>query len=364
MSVMVSDKRFSVRLVGVILLALFMPVPAHAKKSAPSDCRIQRAISKVEPATVRIAVSTPDGPAYGTGFIWDKSGKVITNHHIVAAGDNPIITLDNGKRLKGTLLADFPERDIAILTISGRFSDFVRIERNSKSGSTAKVITLGNPNGRGLQASTGIVQAFDQYIIMYPGIPLYGLLQTDIQFKPGNSGGAVFNCKGRVIGMAAATLPRLDGKGLAGFVIPADQLIEAVESIDGNLTTRLRLETPPMPLMQPQPNHSAVDGPAPSSPSPVKPRLGLMIVSTPEGRLLVDQVVPGTPAESVGVLPGDIILAANGEPLISLDELLKEVEKKSRSTLRVVVLRDGHKEKFSIKLRDKTKNHHGSHNKS
>ena len=335
-----------------LLLALIVSVDAHSASSASSssaDCKVQRAINKVEPATVRISVKTPDGPAYGTGFIWDKSGTVVTNHHIVAAGSDPIVLLETGKRLKGTLIADFPERDIAVLQITGKVPEYVRIERSQSSHLSDKIITVGNPRGKGLRPSVGFIQDFDQNILMFPGIPLYGLIQTDIQFKPGNSGGAVFNCKGKVVGMAAATLPRQDGKGLAGFVIPASQIVEVMASLGDVVPTR-------------KPSDLPVNRPlAPLTSPTVKPHLGLMIVATPEGRLLVDQVVAGTPADSAGVMPGDIILAADGEPMISLDELHQEVKKKSRGYINIVALRDGRKIRFNIRLGSGSISHRSSH---
>lgn len=350
--VMVSDNAMA-GMMG-LLLALTLPVDAHSAASASSssaDCKVQRAINKVEPATVKISVKTPDGPAFGTGFIWDKSGRVITNHHIVAAGSDLIVLLETGKRLKGTLIADFPERDIAVLQISGKVPEYVRVERTQSLGLSDKIITVGNPLGKGLKSSVGFIKDFDQNILMFPGIPLYGLVQTDIQFKPGNSGGAVFNCSGKVVGMAAATLPRQDRKGLAGFVIPASQILEVMASLGDVVPTRRPSELP-------------VNRPVVSPKTPtVKPHLGLMIVSTPEGRLMVDQVVSGTPAESAGVMPGDIILAADGEPMISLDELHQEVKKKTGESIKIVALRDGRKIRFNILLGSNAEARRTSHDR-
>ena len=322
-------------MIGVIGFAMAFAAPFSA--CASPACDVNSAVSQVYRSTVAVTLTTPSGqPASGTGFIWDAAGHVITNHHVIAAGSDPMIRLSSGESRRGRVVADFPERDIAVIEIAGSLPSSVQPESNGY-GRDSDVITIGNPYGRGLTTSTGSIEADNQQVAYSANISLSGLLRTDIQFKPGNSGGPVFNCFGKVVGMAAATMPRGDG-GVIGYVIPVGQLVGAMVSVSGA-------------------GRMAAAGnsiyPEPTTVAPVKqtsrPRLGLMVIPS-SGVLVVDDVLPGTPASTAGAARGDAIIAANGHPVRELSELIGEVHQVGNEVITLTVLRSGQPLNLSIRL--------------
>ncbi len=322
--------------IGALGFLMVLGVPFSV--CASPTCDVNSAVSKVYRSTVAVTLTTPSGqPASGTGFLWDAAGHVITNHHVIAAGSDPMIRLSSGEIRRGTVVADFPERDIAVIEISGLVPASVQQE-SKNDGSDSDVITIGNPFGRGLTPSTGSIEAYNQQVSYSANLSFTGLIRTDIQFKPGNSGGPVFNCSGRVVGMAAATMPRGDG-GVIGYVIPIGQLEGAMAAVSGGGRVAAAGKS-----IYPEPTTTVAPVQQAS-----RPRLGLMVIPS-SGVLVVDDVLPGTPASTAGAVRGDAIIAANGHPVRELSELIGEVHQVGNDVITLTVLRSGQPLNLSIRL--------------
>ncbi len=279
------------------------------------------AVHRVSSAAVAIELTTPGGPAYGSGIVWDRAGHIVTNHHVVAAGTNPIVTFASGQRYFGTVVADAPDRDIAVLAVSVRPDVAVDLAGDGTERNGQAVLAIGNPMGQGMSLISGTLEARDQQIMIPPGTALTDLLQTDLPFRPGNSGGPVFDCAGSLIGMAAATMPRNTGMGITGYVIPASHLRAVVASL-GN-TGPLAEATVPTPSVG-----------APDA----RPGLGLMVVPGLDGTLVVDRVVPGTPAAMAGAAAGDVIAGLNGRPVSRVADLSEQVQRRGVGALVVLTV--------------------------
>ena len=291
--------------------------------SAPS-CRetkrgVGHAVRLVRPSVVAIQLSVPGGKtADGTGFVWDRAGHIVTNHHVLAAGANPVVVLRSGKRLTATVIADIPALDVAVITVPDSNAN-PRPVRLAAEGahSDQVVLTIGNPFGRGLVPAAGRVTALRHDIVIPPGIPLPGLIETDLPLRPGNSGGPVFDCRGRVLGMAAAVLARAGGSGTASYAIPTSRVDLAVAA--------------------------AADGQRAGKRSARAP-LGIMLVNDAADRLVVAEVAAKAAAAGAGIRAGDILLKANGHALRMVSDLDREMAKLGRHQALVLeILRAGEK---------------------
>ncbi len=268
-------------------------------------------------SVVSLEMTTQDGQkAEGAGFIWDRKGHIVTNHHVIAAGSNPIVIFSSGQRAVATVIGDVPELDISVVTVAVVLPKPIHILRDVLRRGQP-VFTIGNPFGQGLSISGGKITALRKSIVIPPGIPLSGLVETDIPFVPGNSGGPVFDCQGRVFGMAAAVLPRADGSGNAGYAIPANRLDLVVAAADdAQRAVRHR--------------HS--------------PEMGLIVINNRADRLVVANVIPEAPAALADVRAGDVLISANGHTIRMVSDLDQELRKPGRHHAIVLgIVRSGKK---------------------
>ena len=179
----------------------------------------------------------------GTGFLWDASGTVVTNHHVIKA------VLDTGGRIKialgddiydGAPVGNSPEHDIAVLRIVAPPRDLVPLPIGSSADLKAGqfVLTIGNPYGFERSVSTGIVSALNRSIETAQG-QMNGLIQTDAAINPGNSGGPLLDSAGRLIGMTTAIYSPSGTSAGVGFAVPVDTINSIVPTLlDGSSAQR------------------------------------------------------------------------------------------------------------------------------
>lgn len=192
-----------------------------------------RAIQAAEPAVVNIEGNKPANPAaadshqvngMGAGVIIDPRGYILTNQHVVQDVGRIEVTLHDGTRHVGQLIARDAETDLALLKIAARTAlPTIRCGTSSDVMRGERVIAIGNPFGYHHTVTEGIVSA------LHRDIPVNGtqnypdLIQTDASINPGNSGGPLLNADGDMIGINAAV--RIGAQGI-GFAIPVDKAIE------------------------------------------------------------------------------------------------------------------------------------------
>lgn len=292
----------------------------------PEERNTIRRFREVKKSVVYItAVATETDPATGTvvrkpkgsgsGFVWDRYGHVVTNHHVVTAqgpdgqrqGEIPVVevTLSDGKTYQGRVIGFSFAFDIAVLQVFAPLDAMQPIPIGSSADLQVgqDVMAIGNPFGLDHSLTKGIVSALDRPIPTdYQTRVLKGI-QTDAAVNPGNSGGPLLDSSGRLIGMNTA-IPAATGASVGiGFAIPVDTLNQIVPL----LIAKGQLEPPRMGFTV----FSAYDA------------FGMGV----RQGLLVDQVEPDRPAALAGlrgvqrdsegrvIQLGDIILAYQGVPL-------------------------------------------------
>lgn len=258
----------------------------------------------------------------GSGVIIDaKNGYVLTNNHVVNGADKISVQLNDGKEYQAQLIGRDVQTDIALLQIKNA-KNLVPIK--VANSDTLRVgdfaVAIGNPFGLGQTATSGIISALGRSGLNVEG--LENFIQTDAAINRGNSGGALVNLNGELIGINTAILAASGGNIGIGFAIPAnmalnlaDQIIKTGQVIRG----QLGLKGSEMTADMAQAFHVDVQHGA-----------------------FVAEVIANSAAAKAGVKAGDIITALNGQPINSFAQLRVKVGISAPGTkVKLTLLRDG-----------------------
>ena len=296
------------------------PTVASAGEVAPSlQSGIPDIVEEVEPSVVTVLGTS----GLGSGVVYAADGIIVTNAHVVEGSDRLAVAFADGTREEAELVAATPLLDLAVLRVdreglpAATFSDEL-----PRVGELA--IALGSPLGLEQTVTAGIISALNRGI---PGSAqstqaLVDLIQTDAAISPGNSGGALVDGAGRVIGINVAYLPPAAGAVSLGFAIPSPTVLHAVEEL---------LETGEVDL--------AYMGVAPA---PLTPQIADQFDLGGEEGVLVAEVPEGGPADQAGLEPGDLVTAVDGEEVRSVEDFLGFIRRSEPGDeVEVEVLRDG-----------------------
>jgi S1-C subfamily serine protease len=307
---MASIRRTVSALLLVAATALVAPVTAHG---APIDPGV--AISQVEPGMVQVttAVDFQGVVGNGTGIVLSPDGVVLTNHHVIQ-GANTITanSLGTGQVFDADVVGYDRDDDIAVLQLRGASGLPVAPLGDSNTVALGDpVLTLGNANGTGnpLTHEQGAVTALGRAIDAEDELTgsshnLGGLIESSTNLKSGDSGGALVNGAGQVVGLnAAATYNfRMDGEstpGGQGFAIPINRALDIANQIrSGAASSEVHIGPSAM--------------------------LGVGIDASGSrrgGGLALRSILRGGPADKVGLRPGDVLMTIDGAPINSANEL-------------------------------------------
>jgi S1-C subfamily serine protease len=269
----------------------------------------------------------------GSGFVIDKAGHILTNFHVVEGADTVQVTLADGSTHDAEVVGRDASNDVAILRINVGADRLVPVALGDSSKLLVgqKVLAVGNPFGLERTLTTGIISSLDRSLKAKNGRMIKGIIQTDAAINPGNSGGPLLNSRGEVIGMNTAILSQVGQSAGISFAVPI------------NAITR---------ILRPLLEHGRV----------IRADIGLARVYRHNEGLLVLSVVEGGPADRAGIRPigmklvrttfgpvrrldpdsADIIVAVDGKPARTVDDLLNEVESHAPGEqVTVTVLRGG-----------------------
>lgn len=170
----------------------------------------------------------------GTGFVWDRSGHIVTNYHVIDGGTSLTVTLYNQKTYPARLVGGEPKKDIAVLKIDAPASELTPI-RLPDDGYTLsvgqKAIAIGNPYGLDHTITSGIISAMGRDQPGYGGVTIRDMIQTDASINPGNSGGPLLDSGGRLIGMNTMIYSKSGASAGIGFAVPFSTIKRAVPQI-------------------------------------------------------------------------------------------------------------------------------------
>ena len=208
--------------------AATIPATSSTTSSSISTIEAQQeaAIAKIEPAVVELDVTTATGEQIGSGVIIDSKGDIVTNYHIVNGEDSITVVLYNGHKEQAQLVGTNTSDDLAVVHIQPFATMAVaQIGDSSKLVVGQEVLAIGNPLGITETATKGIVSALHRSVTESTGATISNAIQTDAAVNPGNSGGALINLQGQLIGIPTLTAVNTESNTAANgvsFAIPSN----------------------------------------------------------------------------------------------------------------------------------------------
>lgn len=204
---------------------------ATSTSSATIETQQEAAIAKVEPAVVELEVTTAQGQQIGSGVIIDTNGDIVTNNHVVSGEVTIEVVLSNGSREQAQLIGTSAPNDLAVVRIQPfAHMTVAQIGDSSSLVVGQEVLAIGNPLGITETATSGIVSALNRSVTESSGTTISNAIQTDAAVNPGNSGGALINLQGQLIGIPTLTAVNTESNTAANgvsFAIPSN-LVESV----------------------------------------------------------------------------------------------------------------------------------------
>ncbi|OAB42027.1 S1C family serine protease [Paenibacillus glacialis] len=327
------------------------------KENDPYE-RLIQAAAKVRPAVVSIANYKDhkkdnvnlDESGLGSGVIFKKENRlayIITNNHVISEAEELEVLTVDGDTIKATLVGTDTVNDIAVLSIDGKnINTVAEIGDSSKLRFGETVIAIGNPLGLGDSLSSGIVSNTNRVLpvsLNKDGIYDWEqeVIQTDAAINEGNSGGALIDLNGKVIGINTMKISDTGVEGL-GFAIPTGQVMKTVDEL--MLTGK---------ITRPYIGVYTVDLNNSFAPLDADERKDLKLPSdVKEGVVVLDAVGP---AQEAGLKLNDVITKFDEEPITTTMELRKFLYDRSKvgDELSVTFYRAGELKVVTLKLSDK-----------
>lgn len=255
--------------------------------------------ARLQPSVVTIFV----GQGLGSGVVYTADGLILTNEHVVRGATAVQVGFADGSRVAGTVRATDAVTDLALVQADRTNLPVPKYQTIlPRIGDLAVVI--GSPLGFENTVTAGIVSGLHREIpgSAAEGQSLVELLQTDAAISPGNSGGAVVNGAGEVIGVSEAYIPPSAGAVSLGFAIPAATVVDVAEQ----LRTNGRAEHAFAGIEQ----------------APITPQIANQLGLPNTDGAVVLSVVRAGPADQAGMRPGDVLTAFDGKPVRTPEDFL------------------------------------------
>lgn len=312
---------------------------------------VQDVYDRVSPAVVDVNVERKDGDSFsrlgfGSGFVIDSQGYVVTNNHVIQQADRVRVSFQDGTSALAEVLGTNPANDLALLKVPSEAVagiDPIPFGDSSKAHPGQLAIAIGSPFGLDGSVTVGVISGVDRTLDSDIDRPISGVLQTDALINPGNSGGPLLNRAGEVLGINTAiqvstfnfTSPQLTRRSI-GFAVPINTLSALLTDLKAG-----KVVSPPWLGI------SAI-----SLDSALVESLGLDL----ERNLgvYVTMVMPGSPAKEAGLIPsgtlrrgqpdegGDIIVAVTGIEVKTVGDLIAQLNRFAPgSEVELTLIRDG-----------------------
>jgi putative serine protease PepD len=319
----------------------------------------------VEPSVVAVTVTGQSGQGEGSGVILDKTGRIVTNNHVVSglgSGAAVTVTLSDGRGYKATVVGTDSATDLAVIKITTPPADLTPAVLGSSDSVAVgdAVMAVGNPLGLAGTVTTGIVSATDRPVKTESaesqeqqspfGDPqgpassgetvVTNAIQTDAAVNPGNSGGALVDAQGRVVGIPSsiASLGSSSAFGQSsqsgsiglGFAIPIDEVKDVTDQLIKSGTVK----------------HSWLG---------VSPQDGSVTVNgATRDAAVLKQIVSDSPAARAGLTVNDAVIAVDGDAVNSATSLVGQLRERAVGTsVTLTVVRDGKRSDIKVTLADR-----------
>ena len=309
------------------------------KNAGPSVVYITTLTRRVNPWT-RSASEFPQGT--GSGFIWESSGLIVTNYHVIEKAAAADVVLHDHTQYRAKLIGVSPDHDLAVLRISAPAGTLraVPIGTSHDLDVGQKVFAIGNPFGLDQTLTTGIISALGRRIQSISGRPIDEAIQIDAAINPGNSGGPLLDSAGRLIGVNTAIASPTGASAGVGFAVPVDTVNRVVPQLIASGSYR-----PPRVGIQ------------------IDERLtrnflaglgveGVLILGVEPGSGAERAALRGTSRQRDGaIVVGDIIQQIENRTIRNANDLFSALEESQRGqTVNITVLRERQTLKVPVEL--------------
>lgn len=316
----------------------------------PEETLLMNLYEEHSPSVVRIRVVGQLNSGEGSGFVWDTSGHIVTNYHVVADADLVDVSFKDGSLVEADIIGLDPQSDIAVLKVDPTKVDLRPVTPGDsdavKVGQMA--LAIGNPYGQTWTMTRGIISAVGR--VIPSGQTRYSIpdmIQTDAAINPGNSGGPLLDSQGRVIGMNTLILSSAGVSSGVGFAVP----INIIKLVVPDLIEK---------------GYYAYSWLGISGRDVLPQDVEVLDLPVKKGAL-VTEIMPGGPADEAGLrgsrriiriegedVPtgGDVIIAIDGTSIEGMDELIAYLvhNTKPGQQVTLTVIRDGKEMSVPITL--------------
>ncbi len=256
-------------------------------------------VRRVEPSVVTVLTDR----GMGSGIVYKADGTILTNAHVVAGAQEVAIALADGQQVPAKVRGVDEVSDIAVIQANRNGLPAATFQKPLPQVGELAVV-LGSPLGFEATVTSGIISGLHRQIpgSAATGAPLVDLMQTDAAISPGNSGGAVLDAQGEVVGMSVAYIPPAAGAVSLGFAIPAATVVDVADQLLATGTAR----------------HAYVG----IQPATLTPEIARTLGITSTSGVAVMRVETPSPAAEAGIQPGDIITSLNGRETATAEDLI------------------------------------------
>jgi putative serine protease PepD len=319
--------------------------------SSASALSVNGVWTRAKNSVVEIKVETTSqlgqtGEAQGSGFVYSKSGYIVTNDHVVSGANSVSVDFPNGGTYKATVVGTDPSTDIAVIKVDAPVSLLkpLAIGNSSQLVVGDPVVAVGSPFGLVNTVTAGIVSALHRQIDAPNNFTINDAIQTDAAINHGNSGGPLFNLRGEVVGVNAQIQSDSGDNAGIGFAIPSNTM----KSIADQLISKGNVK------------HAYLGVSITEIPSAVAGQLG------EAAGVAVQQTIPGQPAAKAGLKAktgnrvldgqqyptgGDVITAIDGQSVSSAAELQSLIDAhRPGDQVRLTVTRNGSSRTVTVTL--------------
>jgi 2-alkenal reductase len=354
-------------------LAAVAPAATPATDLSALQSIFEEIYQKVNPSVVNIQVveqssggnlgggfgSNVPQQALGSGFVWDNSGHIVTNNHVVAGASSITVTFWDGTVASAKLVGADLNSDLAVIQVKVPASKLspVQVADSTKVKVGQLAIAIGNPFGLQGTMTQGIISGLsrslpvgldNQNAQQGPTYSIPDIIQTDAAINPGNSGGVLLDDQGNLIGVTAAIASSAGSNSGVGFVIPSAIVEKVVPSL-------IKTGTYKHPWL-------GISG------TTLNSALGqaMNLPQNQQGALVID-VTPNGPAAKAGLLGssqsatingqqtpvgGDVITAINGQTVKTFDDMVSYLFDNTQAgqTVTLTILRSGHEQQIKVTL--------------